>query len=1166
MQHLSSESSPNAALDVESIVSHETSISTVEAVDSVVSSDRVNDPLVSVVSSDHQRPHTATTRPGTPLRRRTTMCVSAQQQQQQQEQITGSTYCLNSWGWAYADAAVEDRYYIFVFQGSNYLGGKLYSVIAAMVSVALTLSYYPNLFSPSNGSVVEDLLTVVTFVVSVVFVAVAFRPSLWRYREVACLATIAFQVPNFNHAVLVRKTPHRSGFAYVFGYAVFCLLLPHPRVRQCAVFFPLILIIGLALSTFATGYYKDTTTDNDRGAYIELLWWITSTVPLFVQFYMERLTRRAFEVVDSHIEALVGLSETVDDLSNAVSSLFPPSAISALSDNGLYDDTAAAALTMDEINDQCGGEARTRRFATPTFGTISSSHAFLHRKFRNTAMIVSDVVGFTSWTSRTDAMTVVQTLAMMFTAVEGRAAEFGVERIATVGDSYVGAIFNASPDDVPNAILTAIAFGLAVLEVSAHAKSATLRQRVGVHVGDVVGGFVGTSPPQFDLFGFAILFAKHMESSGVADRVHVSTEAMAYVPDDVRSAGVLVETEEGVLIESWLVAPPASPSTTTKRTPSPGFSLIGGNVSKSSVLSVLAPPMKNSDAASAEDEHNRRKLRALLHRLRQVDFYDDFNDDVDMSGKDVDETVKALSASLVIPLSDDALRRQQQQQRIAFNKYRFHPIFLHFRDDDVEEAYRASLHETGGQKEVLAVLVVFMVVEALMLTFTGCIDTLVDRLALASFLLCINVNFVFLTWGTGQSIAQHAGPITVISYGVPVFFATFLSAECNYNTEMQRRYTSHIVSLSPLIAMWAPQLVFNLSIAKKCLTLMFFGVIFFCQHWLRGLFIDDDTLLFAPFLALGPVAFVALSYIEEYSLRKSYAMQHYLLHALDTTGDHMKEMRRHLECMLPDFVVDMMLMETLDAKKQKQKQLQQDLSINVVDAVAAAKDRWDTTHFWEYPAVCILFISFHFGADAYEGVQPILSALEAVAAHFGTRKVKSVNTTMLYVSGIDGSTDGSDSVVRVLRTLTAMIDDVLASEQGVSFTAGIHCGHCMGAVIGTSSLTFDVFGDTVNTASRLQTSAHSNTVQLSSAAVDWVPSDVLLATIPRNYVFQEVKNGVYLKGKGRIPVYSLRENRHNTHGGHCLTCTNESSVLTTTVVNDADYTGSWESMEHDDAV
>eukprot|EP00656_Telonema_subtile_P027159 TRINITY_DN29188_c0_g1_i2.p1 TRINITY_DN29188_c0_g1~~TRINITY_DN29188_c0_g1_i2.p1 ORF type:complete len:142 (-),score=2.64 TRINITY_DN29188_c0_g1_i2:181-606(-) len=87
--------------------------------------------------------------------------------------------------------------------------------------------------------------------------------------------------------------------------------------------------------------------------------------------------------------------------------------------------------------------------------------------------------------------------------------------------------------------------------------------------------------------------------------------------------------------------------------------------------------------------------------------------------------------------------------------------------------------------------------------------------------------------------------------------------------------------------------------------------------------------------------------------------------------------------------------------------------------------------------------------------------------------------------------------------------------DGLSYKIGVHCGPCFGAVIGGNGAIFDLFGDTVNTASRMCSTAGAGSIQLSAQVKSLVQprlGDITTRCPP-----------VAVKGKGVMEVFSLSE-------------------------------------------
>ncbi|KCV70094.1 hypothetical protein H696_03556 [Fonticula alba] len=79
--------------------------------------------------------------------------------------------------------------------------------------------------------------------------------------------------------------------------------------------------------------------------------------------------------------------------------------------------------------------------------------------------------------------------------------------------------------------------------------------------------------------------------------------------------------------------------------------------------------------------------------------------------------------------------------------------------------------------------------------------------------------------------------------------------------------------------------------------------------------------------------------------------------------------------------------------------------------------------------------------------------------------------------------------------------------------AGLHVGPLIAGVIGTDKFAYDVWGDTVNVASRMESTSHEGRVQVTRAVIEAAPSMF-------NF---ELRGNIQLKGKGRMRTYFLRD-------------------------------------------
>jgi class 3 adenylate cyclase len=135
----------------------------------------------------------------------------------------------------------------------------------------------------------------------------------------------------------------------------------------------------------------------------------------------------------------------------------------------------------------------------------------------------------------------------------------------------------------------------------------------------------------------------------------------------------------------------------------------------------------------------------------------------------------------------------------------------------------------------------------------------------------------------------------------------------------------------------------------------------------------------------------------------------------------------------------------------------------------------------DYPAVTVLFgdivgftpMSAQLGArEVIDLLGRLFVSFDRLAADHGVQKIKTVGDAYMAVGGITPGDAGEEGhALAVVRLGLSMLEEVRRHEalgQPLQLRIGVHSGPAVGGVIGTQRLAFDLWGDTVNIASRLQ--------------------------------------------------------------------------------------------------
>jgi class 3 adenylate cyclase len=156
--------------------------------------------------------------------------------------------------------------------------------------------------------------------------------------------------------------------------------------------------------------------------------------------------------------------------------------------------------------------------------------------FDEVTVLFTDFKGFTNFSELVSPKELVAEINECFSAFDIILHKHGVEKIKTIGDSYMAAGGLPVPNkthavDVVNTALELQQF----MHEHKRQKEAEgkyfLELRIGIHTGPVVAGIVGLKKFAYDIWGDTVNTASHMERSGEVGRVNVSGTTFELVKD-----------------------------------------------------------------------------------------------------------------------------------------------------------------------------------------------------------------------------------------------------------------------------------------------------------------------------------------------------------------------------------------------------------------------------------------------------------------------------------------------------------------------------------------------------------------------------------------------------------------------------------------------------------
>ena len=154
---------------------------------------------------------------------------------------------------------------------------------------------------------------------------------------------------------------------------------------------------------------------------------------------------------------------------------------------------------------------------------LKNGETLIADDIENATVLFADLTGFTELSASTRAKDLVMLLNNIFSVFDELVTKYSLEKIKTIGDSYM--LAGGIPEPSDNHAESVAEMALEMLEVLPEIRTETKKSiniRIGINSGDVSAGVIGKRKFAYDLWGDTVNIASRMEAYGKHDRIHVN--------------------------------------------------------------------------------------------------------------------------------------------------------------------------------------------------------------------------------------------------------------------------------------------------------------------------------------------------------------------------------------------------------------------------------------------------------------------------------------------------------------------------------------------------------------------------------------------------------------------------------------------------------------------